>query len=187
LGVEHFGWLPLIAGVAMSTAIDAIVGGGRTKLKWPNDVQIDGFKVCGVLAELLPSADAVVIGAGVNLSLTADELPVPTATSLMLAGVHATGEELVDVILSDYLTTLEELVTAFLRVGADAGASGILDLVSEWCSTLGQEVRVHLPGGDDLVGVATGIDATGRLVVQRTADGAVQAVAAGDVTHLRYE
>ncbi|MDQ1560908.1 MAG: BirA family transcriptional regulator, partial [Actinomycetota bacterium] len=42
LGVEHFGWLPLIAGVAMSTAIDAIVGGGRTKLKWPNDVQIDG-------------------------------------------------------------------------------------------------------------------------------------------------
>jgi BirA family biotin operon repressor/biotin-[acetyl-CoA-carboxylase] ligase len=187
LGVEHFGWLPLIAGVAMSTAIDAMVGGGRTKLKWPNDVQIDGFKVCGVLAELLPTADAVVIGAGVNLSLGADELPVPTATSLMLAGVHAVGEELVDVILSDYLTTLEELVTAFLRVGADAGASGILDLVCEWCSTLGQEVRVHLPGGDDLVGVATGIDATGRLVVQRTADGAVQAVAAGDVTHLRYE
>jgi BirA family biotin operon repressor/biotin-[acetyl-CoA-carboxylase] ligase len=187
LGVEHFGWLPLIAGVAMSTAVDALVGGRRTKLKWPNDVQIDGLKVCGILAELLPGADSVVIGAGVNLCLTEDELPVPTATSLLIAGVHPEGDELVDLVLSDYLTTMSELVVSFLRVGADAGASGVLDLVTEWCSTLGQEVRVELPGGADLLGVATAIDYGGRLVVQRTSDGAVQAVAAGDVTHLRYE
>jgi BirA family biotin operon repressor/biotin-[acetyl-CoA-carboxylase] ligase len=187
LGIEHYGWLPLIAGVAMATAVDALVGGRRTRLKWPNDVQIDGLKVCGVLAELLPGGDAVVIGAGLNLCLDRDELPVPTATSLFLAGVHPSGEELADLVLSDYLTTMSELVTSFLRVGADAGASGILDLVSDWCGTLGQEVRVELPGGDDLLGVATSIDASGRLVVQRTSDGAVQAVAAGDVTHLRYE
>jgi BirA family biotin operon repressor/biotin-[acetyl-CoA-carboxylase] ligase len=187
LGLEHFGWIPLIAGVAMATAVHALVGGHRTRLKWPNDVLIDGLKVSGVLAELLPSGDAVVIGAGVNLCLEASELPVPTATSLLLAGVHPSGEELADLILSDYLATLGDLMSSFLQVGADAGASGILDLVTEWCSTLGQEVRVELPGGDDLVGVATGIDPTGRLVVQRTSDGAVQAVAAGDVTHLRYE
>jgi len=80
---------------------------------------------------------------------------------------------------------MSELVDTFLHVGADAGASGILDLVSDWCSTLGQEVRVELPGGDDLVGVATGIDASGRLRRSAGLGWRRAAVAAGDVTHLR--
>jgi BirA family biotin operon repressor/biotin-[acetyl-CoA-carboxylase] ligase len=192
----HFGWLPLIAGASLALAVDSLVGGGRTGLKWPNDVQIDGLKVSGILSELVASGDAVVIGAGVNLTLATDELPVPTATSLALAGVTIRDEELVDALLAGYLEQLRELVTSFLRVGADADASGIHQLVSEWCSTLGREVRVELPGshgtgvgatGGSLVGVATGIDPSGRLQVRRTSDGAVQAVAAGDVTHLRYE
>jgi BirA family biotin operon repressor/biotin-[acetyl-CoA-carboxylase] ligase len=187
LGLEHFGWLPLLAGVAMATAVDELVGGGRTRLKWPNDVQVDGRKISGILAELLPKGDAVVIGAGLNLELTVDELPVPTATSLALAGVELAGDELADAALSRYLEQLRGLVAAFLAVGADADASGTLELVREWCSTLGQEVRVELPGGTELRGVATDIDSTGRLVVRATADGSVQAVAAGDVTHLRYE
>ena len=187
LNPEHFGWLPLIAGVAMAESVDALVGEGRTALKWPNDVQIDGRKVCGILAELLQSGDAVVIGSGVNLTLGSDELPVPTATSLALAGVSIAGDELVDALVAGYLSRLSALVDDFLRVGADPGASGILDLVSEWCSSLGREVRVELPGMPDVQGVATAIDASGRLVVRRTSDGAEQAVAAGDVTHLRYE
>jgi len=90
-------------------------------------------------------------------------------------------------VLSAYLRSLRELVPSFSAAGADAAASGILDLVSEWCSTIGQDVRVELPGGAHLLGVAVGLDATGRLVVRRNSDGRVQAVAAGDVTHLRYE
>lgn len=181
-----FGWLPLLAGAAMCTSIDALIGGGRTGLKWPNDVQVDGLKVCGVLAELLPAGDAVIVGAGVNLSLTVDELPVPTATSLALAGVEDRGDELVDLVLSRYLATLAELVSRLAAAGGDETASGIHRVVSEWCRTLGKEVRVSLPGGDDLFGTATGIDATGRLLV-RGRDSRITAVAAGDVTHLRYE
>lgn len=187
LGIEHFGWLPLIAGAAMSTAIDGLVGGRRTRLKWPNDVQIDGLKVCGVLAELIPTADGVIIGTGVNLTLETAELPVPTAISLALAGVTARGDALVDTLLSGYLSTLMALVDRFAAAGGDASGSGILKLVSDWCITIGQQVRVQLPGGTDLVGAATAIDETGRLVIRRSMDGAVQAVAAGDVTHLRYE
>lgn len=186
LGLQDFGWLPLIAGAAMARSVASIVG-PTTSLKWPNDVQIAGRKVSGILAELLPAGDSVVIGAGLNLFLAEDELPVPTATSLALAGATALGDDLVDLALSRYLAALRELVASFLAAGADAAASGILDLVSGWCSTLGQEVRVELPGGRDLLGVATGIDDTGRLLVRRTSDDAVQAVAAGDVTHLRYE
>ena len=182
-----FGWLPLLAGAAMCVSIDALIGGGRTGLKWPNDVQVDGLKVCGVLAELLPDGRSVIIGTGVNLTLTAEELPVPTATSLALAGVAEVGEDLVDLVLSRYLATLSELVDRLSAAHGDESASGVHRVVSEWCRTLGRDVRVSLPGGDDLFGVATGIDSTGRLLVRVQRDSAITAVAAGDVTHLRYE
>jgi BirA family biotin operon repressor/biotin-[acetyl-CoA-carboxylase] ligase len=180
------GWIPLLAGAAMSTAVDALIGGGRTGLKWPNDVQVDGRKVCGVLAELLPSGDAVIVGTGVNLTLSEDELPVPTAISLTLAGVDGT-DDLVDVVLGAYLSELAELLARLTSSGGDAVASGVHRVVSEWCRTLGRDVRVSLPGGNDLFGVATGLDETGRLVVREQGSNRETAVAAGDVTHLRYE
>ena len=184
--LEHFGWLPLIAGAAMAQAIAPLVG-GMVGLKWPNDVQIDGLKVSGLLAELTASADAVVLGAGVNLALTEGELPTAVSTSLLLAGAVLEGDELADAVLTAYLENLRQLYTDFLRYGADVDASGTHALLTELCTTLGQQVRVELPGGADLHGTATGIDRSGRLVVRRGSDGAVVAVAAGDVTHLRYE
>lgn len=192
LGLEHYGWLPLIAGVAMTRALSPLVPDHRVRLKWPNDVQIDGSKVSGLLAELLPSGDAVVMGAGANLTIGSADLPTATSTSLLLNGAVLNGavldgDELADVVLSGYLTELTSLVSEFLRFGADPVASGIAELVDELCSTLGQEVRVELPGGDVLRGTAVGIDGTGRLRVQSSADGRITAVAAGDVTHLRYE
>jgi BirA family biotin operon repressor/biotin-[acetyl-CoA-carboxylase] ligase len=181
------GWIPLLAGAAMSASIDALVGGGRTGLKWPNDVQIDGLKVCGILAELVRSADAVIVGTGVNLTLEQNELPVPTATSLLLAGAGERGDELVDLVISGYLATFTELLDRLRAADADAVASGIHRVVSEWCRTIGREVLVSLPGDKDLYGTATGIDSTGRLLVRARRTGDTHAVAAGDVTHLRYE
>jgi len=185
LELEHFGWLPLMAGVAMARAVASVVPSGRVGLKWPNDVQVGGLKVSGLLAELVPSTGAVVLGAGINLTIEKDELPTDAATSLLLEGASTDG--LADTVLSGYLTALRALYTDFVRFGADADASGIRPAVIEVCTTLGQQVRVELPGGDTLYGVATGIDATGRLRVTDNADGRLTAVAAGDVTHLRYE
>jgi BirA family transcriptional regulator, biotin operon repressor / biotin---[acetyl-CoA-carboxylase] ligase len=182
-----FGWIPLLAGAAMCASVDALVGGGRTGLKWPNDVQVDGLKVCGVLAELVPAGDAVIVGTGVNLTLTEAELPVPTATSLALAGVTERGDDLVDLVLSRYLATLGELIARMVAADGDEAASGIHRAVSEWCRTIGRDVRVSLPSGEDLFGVATGLDSTGRLLVRATRGSEITAVAAGDVTHLRYE
>ena len=186
LPLEHFGWLPLIAGAAMARALAPLVR-GNVGLKWPNDVQIDGLKVCGLLAELTPAGDAVVLGAGVNLALAADELPTPVSTSLLLSGAELEGDELADAVLSGYLENLRALYADFLRYGADVDASGTLDLLGELCTTLGQQVRVELPGGTDLHGTATSIDRSGRLQVRLGSDGTVVTVAAGDVTHLRYE
>lgn len=186
LALEHFGWLPLIAGAAMATAVSPLVP-ARVGLKWPNDVQIAGAKVCGLLAELTREGDAVVLGAGVNLALTQEQLPTPTSTSLVLSGATLRDDELADAVLSGYLTALRRFYAEFLRYGADADASGTVELVSELCTTLGQQVRVQLPGGTDLIGTATGLDHSGRLLVRRSSDGRSSAVAAGDVTHLRYE
>ena len=187
LELKHFGWLPLIAGVAMTAAVQTVVPAHRVGLKWPNDVQIDGLKVSGLLAELLPTGDAVVIGAGVNLSLDREQLPTPVSTSLSLSGARMSGDELADAVLSSYLENLRELYTDFVRLGADPVGSGIAGRIAELCTTIGAQVKVELPGADDLVGTAVGIDGSGRLQVRRSFDGQVVAVAAGDVTHLRYE
>jgi BirA family biotin operon repressor/biotin-[acetyl-CoA-carboxylase] ligase len=180
--LEGYGWLPLIAGLAVARAVDGLVEADVT-VKWPNDVLVDGLKVSGLLAELLPSAGGVVIGAGVNLTIPADELPTPNSTSLALHG----GDTDVDRLLAAYLRELKALYQRFADHDGDAEASGIRQLVQQRCSTVGQQVRVELPGGRTRFGTATGIDELGRLVYTDRADASVQAVAAGDVTHVRYE
>jgi BirA family biotin operon repressor/biotin-[acetyl-CoA-carboxylase] ligase len=196
LPVEAFGWLPLLAGLAMTRSVSAVLPQSAVSLKWPNDVLIDGKKVAGLLAELLPTLEGVVIGSGVNLAIPADQLPTPTSTSVQLHAADVTttagaafsvGADLADQVLSGYLREVHALYEQYLRVGGDAEASGLLAEVSERCSSLGQRVRVELPGGATMLGVAIALDPSGRLMVKRSVDGAVQAVAAGDVTHLRYE
>jgi BirA family biotin operon repressor/biotin-[acetyl-CoA-carboxylase] ligase len=175
LAMERFGWLPIAAGVAMTETVAAVLPAASTGFKWPNDVLIGGRKVCGVLAELLPTRHAVVIGAGLNLAMTDQQLPVPTATSIAVEG----GDPDPDTALAGYLDRLQRHVTAFLAHNGDAEASGLAGRARELCTTLGREVRVELPDGRVLEGVASALDADGRLVV----DGV--AVAAGDVTHAR--
>ncbi|WP_150306955.1 biotin--[acetyl-CoA-carboxylase] ligase [Planctomonas psychrotolerans] len=182
-----WGWFPLLAGTAMARAVRAAlpagVAGSDVTLKWPNDVLIDGRKVCGILCELLASPSAVVVGSGVNVTLTADDLPTDTSTSLLLAGAEAPDA---DALLADYLAELDTLATAFASARGDAVVSGVRDAVVAECGTLGRRVRVELPGGNELRGTAVDIDEVGRVRIRSGPDGRTTAVAAGDVTHLRY-
>jgi BirA family biotin operon repressor/biotin-[acetyl-CoA-carboxylase] ligase len=187
LDPSRFSWLSLAAGVAMTDAVaavlrESVLTGSEVGFKWPNDVLVSGKKICGVLGELLPSGGGVVMGAGVNVTMTADQLPVPTATSLALEG--AAGDDLPDRILSRYLGRLVELVEAYGEHGGDADASGLRAAAVERCTTLGREVRAVLPGDAELLGSAVGIDELGRLQI-RSGSGRVEAVAAGDIIHLR--
>ena len=78
----RLGWLPLLAGVAVASALQQTAG-VDARLKWPNDVLVDGAKIAGILAERW--TNAVVIGTGINVLQHRGELPVPTATSLLVA------------------------------------------------------------------------------------------------------
>lgn len=214
LSSNALGWIPLVAGAAMTYAVQravarglaaaydevraaALAAGGdvpddvpdderglvEVELKWPNDVLISGYKVCGILSELLPDSHGIIVGSGLNLTLDEHDLPTLTSTSLQLATGHRPDA---DAVLADYLERLHELVGALTAHHGDAHASGVAGSVAELCGTLGTEVRVELPGEHQLHGVADSLDDDGRLVVIEHENGERQSVAAGDVTHLRY-
>jgi len=198
LPANRFGWFPLLAGAAMTRAVRTVlrqalpygepitgeeVPEHEVTLKWPNDVLIDGYKVSGILSELLPDASGLCIGTGINLTLDEHDLPTLTSTSLLLVTGVAPDP---DAVLAAYLTELRDLTANFLAHGADPVTSGLHAQVSELCGTLGSAVRVELPGGRDLVGTAIGLDEDGRLIVEDQSSGELESVAAGDVTHLRY-
>jgi BirA family biotin operon repressor/biotin-[acetyl-CoA-carboxylase] ligase len=181
--VERWGWLPLLTGVAVATALSHSAG-VDTALKWPNDllVTVDGEerKAGGILAERA-GADAVVVGIGVNVSLRAEELPVPGAGSLALAGATTTDR---DTVLRAVLRSLEQWYVRWRDAGGDPVASGLQEAYAAGCATLGRTVRAELPGGRTVVGEAVALDGDGRLVIA-TADGVQEPVGAGDVVHLR--
>lgn len=180
--LDRLVWVPLLAGLAMTRTVDSLVGDAHSvSLKWPNDVLVDDLKVSGLLAELVPSAGVIVMGAGLNLAFDSDELPTETSTSLTLLGASADG--LLDIALSRYLGHLGELYDSLAASGFDAESSGLRAAVVDACGTIGRDVRVELPGQADLLGVARGIDGSARLIVD--GPGASVAVAAGDVTHVR--
>lgn len=177
------GWIPLIAGAAMTRAVKAqLAGTGHfAALKWPNDVLLDGLKVCGILAEVVPGhPEIVVVGSGVNTRMQPVDLPVSTATSFAAVGLECDEDRL----LADYLTALDDLINALGAAQGSAVASGVLAAVQAECSTIGSEVAVSLPDGEMMRGRATRIDEDGRLVVEQDSE-FESAVSAGDVVHVR--
>jgi BirA family biotin operon repressor/biotin-[acetyl-CoA-carboxylase] ligase len=181
--IERWGWLPLLTGVAVATELSRSAG-VDTALKWPNDllVTVDGEerKAGGILAERA-GTDAVVVGIGINVSLRADELPVPGAGSLVLAGATTTDR---DTVLRAVLRSLEQWYVRWRDAAGDPAASGLQATYTAGCATLGRTVRAELPGGRSIVGEAVAVDGDGRLVIA-TEDGVREPVGAGDVVHLR--
>ena len=152
-------WVPLLAGVAVARALREVAG-LTPRLKWPNDVLVDGRKIAGILAEV--SAGMVVVGVGLNVSTRLDELPVDRpATSVRLEGGLTDRATL----LRGILAALSDRVTPLDYLGL--------------CDTVGRVVEVHLPDGSVQRGGASAVDDDGRLVV----DGVPHA--AGDVVHIR--
>ncbi len=172
-------WLPLLTGYTLGKALRA--EGYDAGVKWPNDLLIGERKIAGILVERIetPDGPAAVIGVGLNVSLTAEELPVPTGTSLAIAsGVEPDRTAL----LVTLLRSLREAYDAW-QVGGEDATDHLRTSYAAACVTVGRDVRVDLPGGAVLSGRASGVDSGGRLIVTGT-EGAT-AVGAGDVVHVR--
>lgn len=161
----HFGLLSIAPGVAVTDVLP------EAQLKWPNDVQIRGKKIAGILSALdLPRA---VVGIGINVAMRPEELPVETATALNLEGI--------DVDFDDF--TIDVLTAMAQRLGQwKDGDPQLLADYRKVCSTIGQDVRIELRTSDDtgaVTGHVDGVTDEGEVLI----DG--RAFAVGDVHHLR--
>ncbi len=124
-----------------------------------------------------PPGAAVVLGIGLNVTTRPDELAgLPSATSLAAQGAAVTDRD------SLLRAVLRCFATGYTDWQASGGAP--LDTYRARSDTIGRPVRLSLPGGGEVTGIATGVDSDGRLEV-RSSDGTLRGYAAGDVTHLR--
>lgn len=184
VAADRYSWLPLLAGVAATDALQEACG-VRAELKWPNDIVAiaaacggsDGpRKMGGVLSAVLPDSGAdhpaVVLGIGINVAMRSTDLPVPQATSVLLEGGRTDRTSL----LASMIVALERRVAQW----RDVDVSLATDYRAR-CTTIGRRVEVRLPGNREVTGVVSGIDDDGHLLIS---DGESSLrVTAGDVIH----
>lgn len=166
--VSDWGFISFLAALAMREVITDQLA-EKVNLKWPNDILIGDKKVAGLLAQQI--GEGVIVGIGLNVAMSTDELPVPNATSLLLAGSNLLDRNF---ILSAFLNHFENLFKEW-----DSGGD-FLEKYRQVCSTLGRQVRVEVLGRDSIEGEAVSITAQGVLILK---DGTE--VNVGDVVHLR--
>jgi len=199
IDVMRWSWIPLLAGLAAVRAVRKVAKLPATGLKWPNDVVIEvpgapdvpGWgqwrKLGGVLVEVVPDPAGgrtplgAVVGVGVNVAQTQDELPVEWAGSLATVGA---GEVDPSVLLTSVLRSMTRRHVLWGEHEGSMHGSGLAALVRDACVTIGQEITVDLPSGEKLRGRAVGLDMAGHLVV-RTETGEMRTILAGDVRNVR--
>jgi BirA family biotin operon repressor/biotin-[acetyl-CoA-carboxylase] ligase len=164
----------LMASVAVATVIKKLFG-LNAELKWPNDVLIEGRKVCGILAEMDAEVDVVNfvnVGVGINANTTVPQY-VKTATCLKdVLGKEIPRKEFLNLLLGEIEQQQGLLMEA--------------DLLERWkklSGTLSKYVRI-VSLGEVTVGQAIDIDTTGALII-RNRSGSLKKILAGDCIHLR--
>lgn len=150
--------LPLAAGVAVAEE-----AGAQARIKWPNDVMLDGRKVAGILVEGRPQEGWMVLGIGVNVAVEPEDLPSELRTTAGGLGRHPAE-------LEPTLTSLLERLDVWLA----AGAEQVLEAVRERDALAGREISWK-----DGSGTGAGVDDAGRLLVEGP-DG-VRVLEAGEV------
>lgn len=181
-GFSQWGWIPLIAGEAVHSAVAE--AGVTAAIKWPNDVlTVEGKKLCGILARVEPlsSGPKIVLGMGLNTRLEPADLPREDASSLAIEtgvdGSEIDHEALLVSILSTLIPCYRELVE---YGDEDFRDSRTAQRVRDHMVTLGSRVRVEKPDGTDIIGTATGLDSGADLIIDDRVS-----LSAGDVHHLR--
>ncbi|WP_396926567.1 biotin--[acetyl-CoA-carboxylase] ligase [Mycolicibacterium sp.] len=174
---EGWGWLPLLTGVALVDAVKATTG-IKAGVKWPNDVLVGTGKLAGILAEVAAPDPVIVVGLGLNVTLTAEEAPDPRATSLQMLGASQLDRDVLTAAI------LRELTTRIEKWRSAAGPDpALVDDYRQRSATLGSRVRAVMPGDHEITGTAIDVDSLGRLRIDTGAE--VVTVSAGDITHLR--
>lgn len=162
---ERLGWLPLLTGLALRSAVRSLVDEpAAVTLKWPNDLLVRDAKAAGVLVEV--GDGAVVVGMGINVSHELAELPGPQATSLALAFPHIMIDR--SLLLAAVLREFDARYHRWSAARGDVRAIGLDEEYRQACVTIGAGVEVRGVGGD-FAGRAVDVDGGGGLLVDTEA------------------
>jgi len=167
--------LIMLASLAVVHSIEAATG-LKAQIKWPNDVLVNGRKVCGILIESDVQGDTVVyaiIGIGVNVNLRLSDVPEISSFATSLSDELGRDVSLLSLIRR-LLAEVEGLYLALLAGGS---------IYEEWRDslvTLGRKVRVE-SGKNKYEGIAESVARDGSLLL-RQANGSLTKIVAGDVT-----
>lgn len=159
----------LIAAVAVATTLQAMLG-VSARVKWPNDVLIEGKKVCGILSEMEAESDTVHyinVGIGMNVNV-----PVGDAVLNSVSLAESVGKPV------DRVRLTRQLVTRLLQYLRELDSPTVLEMWKEMSDTLGRHVSIQ-QGEKHVKGLAVDVVDSGALVV-RGPDGVNSAVFAGD-------
>lgn len=166
--------LTLVAAVAVCEAVRAIGPAlAEARIKWPNDVEVRGKKIAGILTEMASAPDTVqhvVLGIGVNLNMAAEEFP-PELHDAATSVLAETGEPAPRALFTAALLAILE---RWIDRHAEEGFAPVRARWLQLASTLGKRVRA---GGVE--GVAEDLDERGALLVR--SEGGLVSVHAGDV------
>lgn len=177
---DRLGLLSVLGGVAAAEAVGEETG-LDARVKWPNDVVIDGKKLAGVLAEARSQGGEVsvaVLGIGLNLALPGDLTPEIAGRATSLAAHLPAAGELRAVLLG---TMLERIEHWYAGMPADRGAS-VIRRAEELSSMIGRDVTLRLADGRTLEARATGLAPTGGLRVE--AGGRARVLEVAEVTRV---
>lgn len=186
-------FMTILTGVALADVLNKEYK-VPAKIKWPNDILVDGRKLSGTLTEMdaeMTRINFIIIGMGINVNNSLDDLPkevkaislsqaVGQQTGAVAQQSGSTGEKLDRVLLLHRI--LGSIMSWSKVMKSEEGREFILDRWRELSDTLGKEVRVEMVG-EDLVGKAVDILPSGALVVEN--EKGRHEVLSGDCIHLR--
>lgn len=158
--------------------------GLRTETKWPNDVLVNGKKICGILAEMNTGKEGInyaVLGIGVNANFAGNVLP----ESLKAAATSIQKETGKKVRLESLLKTLLEKLEMTYDTYLKEGYAPIAERWKGYASFLGRNVEIT-DGNERFKGLALAVDPEGALVL-RLEDGTEKRVLTGDVSQAHYK
>ena len=170
--------LPLIVGCVVARTVEKFAPGIPVKLKWPNDLHVNGRKLGGILCELAAETDHVqhvVVGIGLNVNLRRRQLPTAIARSATSLAIETRRSFARAEVVAELLNQLEPAYNVWCAEGLEPFLPQIagLDLLK------GRTIRVEQTGRRQLEGVAEGIGVDGTLGL-RQADGTHIALCSGD-------
>ena len=174
--------ITLLAGIAAARAIEKVCG-IDAKIKWPNDIIVNGRKISGILTEMSAEMERVkyiVVGIGINVNNEEfpDDIKNKAGSVYMITGKKSDRVEIYKAVIEEF----EILYDEYIKKGSFAFAA---EEYSQMCITIGMKVRVSLKEGE-IIGEAVGIDENGALLIKKD-DGKRIVISSGEVTVRRED